>query len=101
MSKYVYFHVAGKVKDRENLFLTTESRHNSLHDAMRVFHRNDYHTVLRIEYPAFKEHFAFDRHAGIYRNNLTYGQARSIPGIQIKTFDIVSQIGAFLFIDEC
>ena len=77
----VIFAKAGTFEDNDGVFLSSRTRQNNRN--YTIYHRNNYTTEIIIPPNVFKANFVFDRSAGIYRNNLTYGQLKALPGVKI------------------
>ena len=78
----VIFAKAGWYNSSDEVFLTSHTRQKKLN--YTIYHRNDYTTEIVIPADIFKANFAFDRSTGIYRNNLTYGQLKALPGVKVR-----------------
>lgn len=68
--KYILFEKAGKPKKTRTIFLTSENRRYK--EGASIFHRNDFHTHLRMPIDFYKNHFSFERWTGIYRTHLSW-----------------------------
>ena len=79
--KNIIFAKAGTFKDSDKVYFSSRSRKKNL--SYDKYHNNDYTTEFIIPQNVFKEHFTFDRSAGVYRNQLTYGQLKALPGVKI------------------
>lgn len=79
MRKYVRFEMAGKLNIKEKCFLTSKSRVYTKNH--RIFHRNDWHTVIEIPVEVFKKYFEYERFSGIYQTFLTYELLIEVGGI--------------------
>jgi len=68
----VQFELAGKRDAGSVVFLT--SNHRVYKAQSTIFHRNDYHTIVKMSVDVFKANFKYDRLSGIYRNlaNITW-----------------------------
>jgi hypothetical protein len=79
----VQFEVAGKRNDDDIIFLTYS--HRVYKTQSTVFHRNDYHTVLRMNDVVFKKNFRYNRLSGVYKNltNITWGEIKKIADVNI------------------
>lgn len=78
----VIFARAGYYNDSDEVFLTSRSRQKKLN--YTIYHRNDYKTEIIIPQDVFKANFEYDRSTGIYRNSLTYGQLKALPGVKVS-----------------
>lgn len=81
----IIFAKAGTYKDSDDVFFTSRCRKKNL--SYGIYHRNKYTTEFLLPQNVFKKHFTFDRSAGVYRNLLTYGQLRVIPGVKVSVID--------------
>ena len=79
MRKFVRFEMAGKLNIKEKCFLTTKSRVYTKNH--RIFHRNDWHTVIEIPMEVFKKYFEYDRFYRVYQTTLTYDRLIEVGGI--------------------
>ena len=68
----VQFELAGKRSGVGTVFLTSD--HRVYKPQTTVFHRNDYHTIVKMSMDVFKTNFKYDRLSGIYTNltNITW-----------------------------
>lgn len=80
----VIFAMAGFFDDRDEVYLFSRSRQKKVN--YTIYHRNKYTTEIIIPVEVFKANFAFDRRSGIYRNNLTYGQLKALPGVKMALY---------------
>lgn len=81
----IIFARAGTFKDSEKVYFNSCCRKKSL--SYGIYHNNDYTTEFLIPQKVFKENFTFDRSAGVYRNHLTYGQLKALPGVKVAVFE--------------
>ena len=79
MRKYARFEMDGKLNIKEKCFLTSKSRVYTKNN--RIFHRNEWHTVIEIPMEVFKKYFEYDRFYGIYQTILTYERLIEVGGI--------------------
>ena len=79
--KNIIFAKVGTFKDSRNVYFTSSCRKKNL--SYGIYHNNDYTTEYIIPQNVFKEHFTFDRSAGVYNNQLTYGQLKALHGVKI------------------
>ena len=79
MRKLVRFEMAGKLNSKEKCFLTTKSRVYTKNH--RIFHRNDWHTVISIPIEVFRKYFKYEKSSGIYQTFLTYKLLIEVGGI--------------------
>jgi len=62
----IQFEIAGKRKDNEIVFLMSNQR--VYKQRATIFHRNDFHTIIKIDNKIFKKLFKYERFSGIYKN---------------------------------
>lgn len=74
----IRFDLAGVRKHTDRVFLTTE--HRSHKEPTTLFHRNDYHTVLKMTKEVFNTYFKFNPSTYIY-DNLTGITWQELGGI--------------------
>ena len=79
--KNTIFVKAGTFKDSRKVYFTSKCRKKNL--SYDIYHHNDYTTEFIIPQKVFKENFIFDRSTGMYHNQLTYGQLKTLPGVKI------------------
>ena len=79
MRKTARFELAGKINLKETCYLTTKSRVYTKNH--RIFHRNDWHSIIEIPMDVFKKYFEYDRFSGIYQTVLTYELLIEVGGI--------------------
>ena len=81
--KMVRFNVAGKQKPYDKVFLT--SRHRSYKKVDTIFHRNDYHTEIKMDKEVFKTNFKFNKSTWIYDNltKITWKELEEIADIYV------------------
>ena len=75
-------------RNNERVFMTSENR---IYKVPRtIFHRNDYHTILRISDNEFKKHFKYNISTGIYDNlkGITWGEIVKIA--EVSVVDLVN-----------
>ena len=77
----IIFAKAGYFDDKDEVFLSSRARQKTRN--YTIYHRNAYTTEIIIPQDVFKANFVFDRSAGVYRNNLAYGQLKALPGVKI------------------
>lgn len=70
----VIFEKAGKLNDKEDVFLMSRQRKYK-HD-QTIFHNNDYHTLVTIPLLFFKQHFKYDHKTRTYKNNLKWSELK-------------------------
>ena len=82
----VRFDLAGRRKDHEKVFLMSD--HRSYQEPTTLFHRNDYHTVVKMTKAVFKTNFKYEASSGIYRNltDITWEKLREVA--TIETFKV-------------
>ena len=78
----VFFSVAGKRNSTDKVFFQAQNK-GTLKECQRVWHRNDFHTVVSIPQNVFKENFLFDSFSGIYRTELTWGELEKIAKVEV------------------
>ena len=83
--KNIIFAKAGTFKDLDKVYFSSRSHKKTL--SYGIYHNNDYTTEFIIPQNVFKEHFTFDRSAGVYRNQLTYGQLKALSGVKVTVFE--------------
>ena len=81
----IIFVKAGTFKDSDEVYFSSRSRKKNL--SYGIYHSNDYTTEFIIPQNVFKEHFTFDRSAGVYHNQLTYGQLKALSGVKVSVFE--------------
>ena len=83
--KNIIFVKAGTFEDSDKVYFTSRNRKKNL--SYSIYHNNDYTTEFIIPQNVFKEHFTFDRSAGVYDNQLTYGQLKALSGVKVTVFE--------------
>ena len=83
--KNTIFVKAGTFKDSRKVYFTSKCRKKNL--SYDIYHNNDYTTEFIIPQKVFKENFTFDRSAGVYHNQLTYGQLKALSGVKMTVFE--------------
>ena len=80
------FELAGYRPDNDKVFLL--SHHRKYADSTTIFHRNDYHTIVRMSKDVLKKNFKYERSTGIYRNltGITWGMLKKVA--DVETIDI-------------
>lgn len=84
MKKNVFFEKAGKVKDHEQVFLTSNNRNHTKKST--IYHHNDFHTKIKIPIKEYQKYFAYEASSGIYRNGLTWRELKKIASV--TTFEL-------------
>ncbi len=83
--KNVIFVRTGPFKDSDKVYFISRSRKKNL--SYDIYHNNGYTTEFIIPQNVFKEHFTFNRSAGVYHNQLTYGQLKALSGVKVTVFE--------------
>lgn len=73
---------AGSYHNPEYVFLTSGCRSYKLRHT--IFHRNDYHSVIRIPVDVFRANFRYEAHSGVYRNlnKITWEELKKIASVE-------------------
>ena len=80
------FELAGKRKANEQVFLMSE--HRCYNQNRPIFHKNDYHTIVKIPDNIFKTHFRYKHSNGIYENltKITWKELDKVANIEVYSF---------------
>ena len=81
----IIFVKAGTFKDSDKVYFSSRSRKKNL--SYGIYHNNDYTTEFIIPQNVFKEHFTFDHSAGVYHNQLTYKQLKTLSNVKMTVFE--------------
>lgn len=81
----VIFDIAGCRKESDVVFITCRHRRRVYSSTITIYHRNDYHTVVRIKRSIMTVNFLYEADTGIYRNihNITWDELRKIADVEL------------------
>jgi len=81
----IRFDLAGLRKANDKVFLTCDYR---TYGALgTIFHRNDFHTTVKIDNETFHKHFKYESFTGIYRNitRITWDEMKKIATVETRS----------------
>jgi hypothetical protein len=82
----ITFEKAGKFDySLEPVFLMSSQRK---YKKETIFHRNDFHTIIKIPKDVFKKYFKYEAFSGIYRTTLKQYQLYNLTDIKIYNLTI-------------